>query len=230
MKFLLTLLSSFFILGGVGAQSAFQGFYGQLATGYENNSVANTSLTMNNNSNFPGGNNPSKGSMPLIFGAGYNFAINNKFLLGVGADYSFIETDVGTANINPSVQPRTGTTYKVSNRVNLFISPGYILDKERLIYAKAGYSTQKIKASYWNGIDGECSGNSMGSGNAQGFLAGVGYKQIVTKGLYGFAEANYYNYGKTSMGTSTLCDTTLITNFSPSASAYNFLVGIGYKF
>jgi hypothetical protein len=53
------------------AQSAFEGFYGQISTGYENNSVSNTGLTMSNSSNFPGGNNSSKGSMPLVVGLGY---------------------------------------------------------------------------------------------------------------------------------------------------------------
>jgi outer membrane immunogenic protein len=213
------------------AQSAFQGFYGQIATGYENNSVSNTSLTMNNRSNFPGGNNnPSNGSAPLILGAGYNYSISQNLLLGVGLDYSFLETTIGTANINGSYAG-TGTTYKASNRLNIFLAPGYVIDKDKLAYAKVGYSTQKLKASYYDDAGpSACSGNSMGSGNAQGFLAGLGYKQIISGGFYGFTEANYYSYGRTSMGTSTLCDTTLITNFSPSTSAYNFLAGVGYKF
>jgi len=147
----------------------------------------------------------------------------------LGLDYSFLETTIGTANINGSYAG-TGTTYKASNRLNIFLAPGYVLDKDKLVYAKVGYSTQKVKASYYDGVDGSCNGNSMGSGNAQGFLAGLGYKQIISGGFYGFTEANYYSYGKTSMGTSSLCDTTLITNFSPSTSAYNFLAGVGYKF
>ncbi len=226
MKFLLTLLSSFFILGGVGAQSAFQGFYGQLATGYENNSVANTSLTMNNNSNFPGGNNPSKGSMPLIFGAGYNFGINNQYLIGIGVDYSFFETNIGNSWING---PNSGeVNYKVSNRFNLFLAPGYAITRESLVYAKAGYSMQTIKAEYTNGAD-TANGSSMGSSNSNGYVLGLGYKQMVQKSFYLFTEANYYNYAKTTLN-STLRDTTVITNFSPTASAYNFLIGVGYKF
>ena len=231
-KSLKILLASFVCFTqSVLAQSAFQGFYGQIATGYENNSVSNTSLTMNNSSNFPGGNNnPSKGSAPLILGAGYNHSVSQNLLLGLGLDYSFLETTVGTANINGS-NSATGSTYKVSNRLNIFLAPGYVIDKDKLAYAKVGYSMQKVKASYYD-VDGPtwCSGNSMGSGNAQGFLVGLGYKQIISDGFYGFTEANYYSYGRTSMGTSTLCDTTLITNFSPSTSAYNFLAGIGYKF
>ncbi|MEY4496413.1 MAG: hypothetical protein RL744_1477 [Pseudomonadota bacterium] len=212
------------------AQSGFQGFYGQIATGYENNSVSNTSLTMNNSSNFPGGNNPSKGSMPLVIGLGYNYAVTPEFILGLGVDYSLLQTTIGNANINPSVQPNTGTTYKVSNRLNLFVTPGYAIDKDKLVYAKAGYSTQRLQTSYWDNIDGQCSGNSTGSGNVNGYVLGAGYKQMIAGGFYGFGEANYYKYGNASFGNSSLCDTTLITNFQPSTSAYNFLVGIGYKF
>lgn len=163
-------------------------------------------------------------------GAGYNHHISQNVLLGIGVDYSFLETVVGTANIN-GANSLTGSTYKVSNRLNIFLAPGYVLDKDKLVYAKVGYSTQTIKSSYYD-VDGAawCSGDSMGSGNAQGFLAGLGYKQMFMGGFYGFAETNYYDYSRASMGTSTLCDTTIITNLSPSASAYNFLVGIGYKF
>ena len=217
------------------AQSAFQGFYGQIATGYENNSVSNTGLTMTDPArpsdtfSFPGGNNPSKGSAPVILGVGYNYSISQNILLGLGLDYSFLETTIGTANINGS-NAGNGTTYKASNRLNIFLAPSYVLDKDQLVYAKIGYSTQKVKASYYVDGGGSCNGDSMGSGNAQGFLAGLGYKQIISGGFYGFTEANYYSYGKTSMGTSSLCDTTLITNFSPSTSAYNFLAGVGYKF
>lgn len=217
------------------AQSAFQGFYGQIATGYESNSVSNTSLVMSdadgtNPLQFPGGNNPTNGSMPLVMGLGYNYAVTPEFLLGLGVDYSLLQTTIGNANINPSVQPNTGTTYKVSNRLNLFITPGYAIDKDRLVYAKAGYSTQRLQTSYWNNVNGECSGNSTGSGNVNGYILGAGYKQIIAGGFYGFGEANYYKYGNASFGNASLCDTTLITNFKPSTSAYNFLVGVGYKF
>ena len=220
----------------VVAQSAFQGFYGQISTGYENNSATNTGLTMTDPAtpsdtfSFPGGNNPTKGSMPLVIGLGYNYAVTPEFLLGLGVDYSLLQTTIGNANINPSVQPNTGTTYKVSNRLNLFITPGYAIDKDRLVYAKAGYSTQRLQTSYWDNVNGECSGNSTGSGNVNGYILGAGYKQIIAGGFYGFGEANYYKYGNASFGNASLCDTTLITNFKPSTSAYNFLVGVGYKF
>ncbi len=231
MKKLLLIISGTLFLTPAFAQNAFQGFYGQIATGYENNSISNTSLTMGPDPiNFPGGNNPSNGSAPIIAGLGYNHSVSSTFLLGLGVDYSFISNNVGTAGINPSVQPNTGTTFKVSNRLNIFVTPSYVISADKLAYGKLGYSTQTISAAYWNNVDGQCNGNSMGSGRANGFILGGGYKQIIAGGLYGFSEANYYKYGNTSMSKSTLCDTTTIYNLNPSSSAYNFLVGLGYKF
>lgn len=208
------------------AQSGFQGFYGQIATGYENNSVSNTSLTMNNSSNFPGGNNPTSSTAPIVIGLGYNHVIASAFLMGLGVDYSVLQTNVGNSWINGANSGEVN--YKVSNRLNLFVTPGYIIDNSAIAYAKIGYSTQTIKAQYTNGAD-SANGSSMGSGNASGYVLGLGYKQMIYGGFYGFGEANYYGYSKITLN-SQLADTTLITNFSPSTSAYNFLVGIGYKF
>ena len=82
------------------AQSAFQGFYGQLGTGYESNSLS----SLNSNATvtpvvpnafattFPTvttGNQTASG-MPLVAGVGYNYAISNSWLIGIGGDYSFV--------------------------------------------------------------------------------------------------------------------------------------------
>jgi hypothetical protein len=51
-------------------------------------------------------------------------------------------------------------------------------------------------------------------------------------GFYGFAEANYMDYGRTSIST-TFIDTTGSTytaTSNPNLSTYNLLFGVGYKF
>ena len=57
--------------------------------------------------------------------------------------------------------------------------------------------------------------------NFSGYSLGLGYKQIIEGGLYGFAEANYASYGS-----KTLID----TNGNLKPTTMNFLVGVGYKF
>lgn len=76
------------------AQSAFQGFYGQVATGYEANNASGlngTAVTapggVDNTGNLAA-SNQSFGSAPLVLGFGYNFSLNPQWLLGVGVDYS----------------------------------------------------------------------------------------------------------------------------------------------
>ena len=83
------------------------------------------------------------------------------------------------------------------------------------------------------------SSNSTGGG---GYLVGLGYKQIITGGLYGFVEANYMGYGtlretytspaksaaETAVGV-TNSSVTQITG-SRSLSTYQFFIGLGYAF
>jgi hypothetical protein len=51
---------------------------------------------------------------------------------------------------------------------------------------------------------------------------------MVTSGLYGFAEANYMSYSKTTFSATTSGPYT-ISN-SPTLNTYQALVGVGYKF
>ena len=79
------------------AQSSFQGFYGQIATGYENNTVSNltfTDSTGDNESHYA--SNQSFGGAPLVIGVGYNLSIAPKWLIGIGADYSALSQKSST--------------------------------------------------------------------------------------------------------------------------------------
>jgi outer membrane immunogenic protein len=79
----------------VMAQSAFQGFYGQLSTGYENNTasglssplIASDGVQTETVASFSA-SNQSFGGVPLIAGIGYNFSLSPKWLIGIGVDYS----------------------------------------------------------------------------------------------------------------------------------------------
>ena len=56
----------------------------------------------------------------------------------------------------------------------------------------------------------------------------LGYKQMITSGFYGFAEANYMSYGKPSFSVRDADGST--QSSSPSLNSYQALVGVGYKF
>ena len=216
------------------AQSAFEGFYGQIATGYETNNVQSSTTTITTNVAGVGAtyNNPSVNfsNAPIIAGLGYTFALSKQYTLGLGADYSFITGKSGNAtSTNIANSGDTNVSYfKVSNRLNVFLTPGYIIDKDKLAYLKAGYSSQKLES--FSADDN----SSTGSANVSGYILGLGYKQMITSGLYGFGEANYMTYSKANISSSGACGDGTCRTFSAStsipSSAYNFLVGVGYKF
>ena len=213
-------------------KSQFEGFYGQLATGYENNSTSNGNLnTSDASSGFPpltwSSSNQSFGGAPLVLGAGYNFSVAPKWLVGIGADYSFLpQTSSTFSSTNPIAGSNNagatiaGATYKTSNRYNIFITPGYEIDKDKMAYLKVGYSAQTVQVTDQDG------GNGTNS-NVSGVVAGLGYKQIITGGLYGFGEFNYFNYSKLNQSTGT---TSGSLSLNQGVNAYNLLVGVGYKF
>ncbi len=233
MKKLLIAATAAGLVGTANAQSAFEGFYGQIATGYENNNIKSSSTTFTTSPDVGTSiyNNPSVsfGNVPIILGLGYTFSLSNSFTLGIGADYSFITSKSGnftSTPSDPSDDPNTGYN-KVSNRMNLFLTPGYVIDKNSLAYIKVGYSGQKIEQF-------DATNNaSTGSANVSGYILGLGYKQIISGGFYGFGEANYMSYGKKNITSSGACESycSTYTGTTPiSSSAYNFLVGVGYRF
>jgi hypothetical protein len=244
-KQLLAFTTMGFIASTAMAQSAFEGAYGQLATGYENNSYSNLSGTGSNTSQaipdtWSTGNQSSSGA-PLIIGLGYNFSISPKWLLGIGADYSAISQQTSTyssysptGGVNNVPATINGFQLQTSNRVNIFIAPGYVIDKEKLVYLKAGYSSASMKETYpttitkSTGTTALTAWSTSPSATINGYILGLGYKQMIANGFYGFAEANYMSYGKPSFS-SVNGLTYTITN-SPSLSTYQALLGVGYKF
>jgi opacity protein-like surface antigen len=215
------------------AQSAFQGFYGQIGAGYETNDTQSSTTTF---TTVPAGfgstyNNPSVNfsNAPIIAGLGYTFSLSKQYTLGLGADYSFITGKSGNfTSTSPSPDADPNVSYfKTSNRLNVFLTPGFIIDKDKLAYLKAGYSSQKLESFTAN------TNASEGSANVSGYILGVGYKQMINSGLYGFGEANYMSYSKANISSSGACNelcSTYTGSASIPSSAYNFLVGVGYKF
>lgn len=127
--------------------------------------------------------------------------------MGIGAEYSFVPTSEGTVSFIDDQGASVSEKYKNQNTYNIFLSPGYAISKDKLAYAKVGYTgtTYKFPESSYN---------------LTGYSLGLGYKQIINGGLYGFAEGNYLSYGnKTTENGSKI-----------SGNSMNLLVGLGYKF
>jgi hypothetical protein len=213
------------------AQSQFLGAYGQIATGYENNRVSSAQLTGTPYGGTPNTTNSvsiNNGSAPLVLGLGYLFPVQNNFTLGLGIDYSTLTQETSPAafyypTINNS--PNFNYQFTISNRFNIFAAPGYVLDKDKLVYAKLGYSSQAVQYSQTN-----CCSSPSNKAQVSGYVLGLGYKQLITGGLYGFAEANYYAYAKPNLSSTYTDDGGGTVTSNPNVSAYNFLLGLGYRF
>lgn len=179
------------------AQSAFEGAYGQIGIGYQSSKAGSNESAISFS---------STNGFASTVGAGYNFSVSKEFLLGIGAEYSFVPTS--EANLTYPGEVGTVTEkYKNQNTYNIFLSPGYAISKDSLAYAKVGYTgtTYKFPESSYN---------------LSGYSLGLGYKQVINGGLYGFAEGNYFSYGnKTTEG-----------GIKLNGNSMNLLVGVGYKF
>ena len=211
------------------AQSQFAGAYGQISTGYENNRVSSAQLT-----GTPYGGTPSTtnsistntGSAPLVLGLGYLFPVKNNFTLGLGIDYSTLTQETGSSAFYYSGDSDNyNYKFTISNRFSIFAAPGYAIDKDKLAYAKIGYSSQSVQYSQTN-----CCSSPSNKAQVSGYVLGLGYKQLITGGLYGFVEANYYSYAKPSLSSTYTDGGGGTVSSNPNVSAYNLLLGVGYRF
>lgn len=213
------------------AQSAFEGAYGQISTGYENNTVDSVRLTgqdYGDVAHVSSRASPSSVSAPLVLGVGYTFSVTDRFTLGLGLDYSALSQTTDAAGFG---YPSTGSSaiydynFAISNRYSLFVSPGYAIDMNKLAYAKLGYASQQIKYSQTN-----CCSSPSNKDTVNGYVLGLGYKQMITNGVYAFAEANYYAFESASLSSTYTDGPGGTVSANPKSKSYNFLVGVGYRF
>ena len=214
----------------VFAQSQFAGAYGQISTGYENNRVSSAKEIGTNYGGTPNTTNSvtiNSGSAPLVLGLGYLFPVQNNFTLGLGVDYSTLTQETSPAAFYyPGYSDNYNYKFTISNRFSIFAAPGYAIDKDKLAYAKIGYSSQSVQYSQTNC----CSPSPSNKAQVSGYVLGLGYKQLITGGLYGFVEANYYSYAKPSLSSTYTDDGGGTVSSNPNVSAYNLLLGVGYRF
>lgn len=215
---------------GAMAQSSFEGFYGQLGIGYgitsPDNSTGSGTATLRGFTvplSFTTTSNQSKTFLGTAT-VGYYAAVSNNFLLGVGAEYtknaSKWTPNVTSNNYGVSVKGQ----YQIQSSYNFFLSPAYAIDKDKLVYGKVGYISSAFKI--------DTPGTAESTQNNNGYSLGLGYKQIITGGWYGFGEANYYvtSHQQYSSSGANNGNSYTATVQSGSGQSYQFLAGVGYKF
>jgi len=213
----------------VSAQSkSLEGAYGQVGIGYEmvspSLSLGNINVSGAGTGSFPYSSSISNSnSFAGTVALGYNFPITKDFLLGLGAEYSPIAGQKANySGSNPTLGSASGQ-YNKQNSYNIFLSPATPIGNDGLLYGKVGFTGASFKS--------QINGGSSNTDNLTGYSLGIGYKQLITGGLYGFGEVNYASYGnKTSTETASSGGYNLSQSSTFSANVTNLLVGIGYKF
>lgn len=229
-KLLIATLLSAATTGAFAQSKSFEGFYAQAGIGYEmvSPSLSFGNLTITNNGS-PVASVPtsatinSSNSFAGTITAGYNFVVTKDFLLGLGAEYSPIAGSKANYSGTYSSYGTSNGQYNKENSYNIFISPATPIGSDGLLYGKVGFTGATVKS--------QCDGCSSNNTNLTGYSLGLGYKQFISGGLYGFGEVNYASYGNNSSTETASFSTYRASQTSTvSANVTNFLVGIGYKF
>lgn len=238
MSLLLATVAGFTATGAM-AQSkanAWEGAYGQVGVGYGNfaPSISNGTATiptgraapfpatLSGTTSATNVNNINTGLVGLA--AGYNFGINQSYVLGIGATYYPGASSSATGTLNTlyggNVVGSTTATYNIKNLYNVFLSPGYVIDKDRMAYLKVGYTGATI------GLSSPII--AYNTTNLSGLNLGLGYKQMINAQWYGFGEFNYASYGSQTASARTTTGTSVSSSIKGTGT--DILVGVGYRF
>ena len=205
------------------AQSSFEGAFGQIGAGYESvNPTLGSASVQTGGGNYPATTSiQSANDFVAQASLGYYLSVTPKFLIGVGADWAFVDGSVAYYSVNTPLGSGPGD-YKKTNAYDFYISPATPIGEDGLLYGKLGVATfDKTKTE---------TGKTIGF---HGYNLGLGYKQFITGGFYGFAEANYYIYQNSTVqncyATSSTFPAYCLTS-TTGLSNYNLMLGVGYKF
>lgn len=198
----------------------FTGFSIEGGLGYESMSPTTSSDITYNSMSIPSSYNiDSTKSLSGKVGFSYYFPVSSNFVLGYGADYYPIKSNSANAGITVMDTSNSLGSMKKSNTYNLYVSPGYKLGNDGLLYGKVGYTTANIDTSDT-------------STKFNGYSLGIGYKKMITGSIYGFGELNYSKYNDQTASSSGTADngSPITVTMSNGFSTTNVLVGAGYKF
>jgi len=166
-----------------------------------------------------------------IYGIGgsYNFAISEKYLLGIGFDYNLNDIDVGTSkltNHNPGGTTIDWNEYELKDLFSVYIKPQLVIDEDKLIYAKLGYVSADLSI-----MSGDSEYVSSSNESMHGYTVGAGYKQSFSQSFFGFFEVNYTQFAEESaLANYTNIGGDYVLSSDVDIDFYAVKAGIGYQF
>ena len=216
------------------AQSAktnpWEGFYAEAAVGYGvftptiNNASIKTPPPPNGYGTLPvttQQDNLSSGTNKI--GLGYTYGINDRYTLGIAASYSLGASSPANGSFYATSPlgktPSVWFKYQIKDVWSVTVNPGYVIDKDKLAYAKVGMTGNTM------GINGGTA--NYQTYNFTGYVLGLGYKQMVTQSVYFLGEVNYAGI---SSKTATIQTSSGPITGNVGGSGVDLMVGVGYKF
>jgi opacity protein-like surface antigen len=112
---------------------------------------------------------------------GYNYALDGKFLVGVGATYDLNNTTLAEASVSDDGES-TSVSLKEKNHYSIYVTPGFKVSEGTLAYGKLAYHHSKVVDSV-----GELSETVYGLGY------GAGIKTMLDKNMYLKVEVQNYS-------------------------------------
>jgi len=157
----------------------------------------------------------------------YGFAIENNFVIGLGATYDLSKTKTGEAtrsfdSVGDAVTIITNNELK--DHYSLYIQPTYVINKDSAMFAKLGKHFAKANYSWTHISNGVSDGNSFSnSSNIEGWGYGLGFKNFLSNNLFVQGEVGIVNYEK-------FIDRSMIHSLSMKPETVNATISVGYKF
>jgi opacity protein-like surface antigen len=139
------------------------------------------------------------------FGAGYTFAISDRYTLGLKATMDLKKGEYGAGEVSS----RSGETKVLEkSHYSLALEPGYVVNDKTLVFGILAYHTAQTEIE-----DGASSARVNGIGY------GIGFKRSLTDHLFLMGELQHVDYSSKSVNGNTL---------KPSSTTS--AVGVGYHF
>ncbi len=145
---------------------------------------------------------------------GYSYNLNNQFNIATNLFYTLGSNHAGEWRSG-------GYKWEVKDVWGVSVEPGYYFTNSALGYFKVGYARASSKSI----TTGSWAGDNSDFGTSDGFLYGIGFKQLLTNNIYIGVETYQIDFSKSK---TVLSEGGYYTNNKPAVT-YGGLM-IGYRF
>jgi hypothetical protein len=159
----------------------------------------------------------------------YGHAVNNNFLIAIGASYTPGKAKAGTGTYTgdgTSGDTNGSLNLELKDPYTIYIAPTYAISKDAAIYAKLGYSKADVNVSATDSAT-----LSKKPEDLEGITYAIGSKTMLTPNLYLGIEASLTDYDSISATRAARTSPTRdAVNVSADAKVAQGTITLGYKF